>query len=571
MSGLKAAASREEAYRRLAGEEPDLGLFSTGGPFESFPGPVLVVGRNAMILGSNEPAESIAALIRSGGTPELHDAVNAALEGRAAQINPLLLDRQEGSGDVERAYDLMVLPWADAPAALLLGRDITLERSLRAALVESRQRYKDILETACDFIWETDKEGRFTFVSEAGALDYSVPDLIGRPVCDLMAGEQVWTETPFASSRPVERSDVWFRSRGGELVCLRVESLPLEDAQGEWCGCRGLASDVTAQRKADAEQARSSNRDHLVAHVLKVFRGELEPCRMAGTAADELLRALPSSGVALYRRSGDGSFDRLVEAGRPIAWNRLQPMLERLDEQRLESDENRGLIVQPTLFRGECNGALCVQGNREQEAWRAEDLGVVEEFAEQLALVHAQCNRQEELERLSSTDSLTGLLNRGTFIESLARRIARCALAESEAALLYIDVDNLKRFNDVYGHQAGDAALRQVAAIMRRHMRDQDLSGRLGGDEFAMLIEGIGAATARRKAETIVAASAELDGLAACGGETLSLSIGLAIFDPARPEDVNALLARADRAMYAVKKRGKSGVAIIALEEGAEA
>ena len=568
MSGLKAAATRDEGYRRAGGEEPDLGLFSSGGPFESFPGPVLVVGRNAVVLGSNDSAEAIARLVRTGGTPELREAVNAALEGRAAQINPLLLDRQDDNGEVGRAYDLMVLPWADAPAALLLGRDITLERSLRAALVESRQRYKDVLDAASDFVWETDAEGRFTFVSEAGALDHAVPDLIGRPVSDFLAEDQAWTETPFASSRPVEQSDVWFRTRSGRNLCMSVLSLPLHDPAGNWCGCRGRAADVTMERSAGVERAMTSNRDHLVAHVLKVVRGELEPDRMAEVAAQELMRALPAAGVVLYRRVQDGSFQLFTEAGRPIARSRIQPLLEELGPERAESWDDGHLLVQPTLFRGACNGALCVHDSGAKGAWRDEDLGVVEEFAEQLALVHAQCNREEEMERLSSTDSLTGLLNRGTFLDSLARRIARAALSETEVALLYIDVDNLKRFNDDCGHLCGDAALRQVAGIMRRHMRDQDLAGRIGGDEFAMLVEGIGAATARKKAETLVAASAQIDGLCTGEIESLGLSIGVAVFDPARPEDVNAFLARADRAMYAVKKRGKSGVALLSLDEG---
>jgi len=92
----------------------------------------------------------------------------------------------EGGATTERAYDVVVLPWADSTVALVLGRDVTLERSLRAALVESRQRYKDLVEISNDFAWETDAEGRFVFVSPRGALGYPATELVGRPAAELL-------------------------------------------------------------------------------------------------------------------------------------------------------------------------------------------------------------------------------------------------------------------------------------------------------------------------------------------------------------------------------------------------
>ena len=97
--------------------------------------------------------------------------------GRAGQINPLVLNR--GAGTTDLAFDVAILPWGDGASVLVLARDITLERSLRAALIESRQRYKDLVEAASDFAWETDAQGRFTFVSSGGALGYSAAELVG--------------------------------------------------------------------------------------------------------------------------------------------------------------------------------------------------------------------------------------------------------------------------------------------------------------------------------------------------------------------------------------------------------
>ncbi len=187
MARLPATKASKEDYERAVGQAIDLGLFAAGGSFERFPGAVLLTGQNGIVLAANPAAEGVVTLLQGGGSEELRMAIEAALGGRAAQINPLLLTPARGDGGgaegdakgVGQAFDVAVLPWGDGAAALLLGRDITLERSLRAALIESRQRYRDLVEAACDFAWETDAKGNFSFVSTQGALGYSAAELAG--------------------------------------------------------------------------------------------------------------------------------------------------------------------------------------------------------------------------------------------------------------------------------------------------------------------------------------------------------------------------------------------------------
>ncbi len=181
MARLPATKASKEDYERAVGQAIDLGLFAAGGSFERFPGAVLLAGQNGIVLGANPAAEPVVALLQGSASDELRVAIEAALAGRAAQVNPLLLAPTEGTKGAGQTFDVAVLPWGDGTAALLLGRDITLERSLRAALIESRQRYKDLVEAACDFAWETDAEGNFTFVSTQGALGYSAGELVGAP------------------------------------------------------------------------------------------------------------------------------------------------------------------------------------------------------------------------------------------------------------------------------------------------------------------------------------------------------------------------------------------------------
>jgi hypothetical protein len=139
-SGVPSANDLVDSYRRLADEAAPGGLLSAGGSLAQFPGAVLLAGHNGIVLNANELAAPIGQVLQSGQHEELHAAVQAALAGSTAQVNPLLVTATEAGAVVERAFDVVVLPWAGGTVALLLGRDVTLERSLRAALVESRQR-----------------------------------------------------------------------------------------------------------------------------------------------------------------------------------------------------------------------------------------------------------------------------------------------------------------------------------------------------------------------------------------------------------------------------------------------
>ena len=124
MARLPATHASKQDYERAVGQAADLGLFSAGGSFERFPGAVLLVGQNNMVLGANATGEPIAALLKGDGCTELRDAIAAALAGRAAQVNPLLLPPGDDAKTVGLAFDVAVLPWCDGTAALLLGREI---------------------------------------------------------------------------------------------------------------------------------------------------------------------------------------------------------------------------------------------------------------------------------------------------------------------------------------------------------------------------------------------------------------------------------------------------------------
>ncbi len=171
-----------------------------------------------------------------------------------------------------------------------------------------------------------------------------------------------------------------------------------------------------------------------------------------------------------------------------------------------------------------------------------------------------QIIRQEnELSAAARTDGLTGLLNRREFDRLLARQIDIAATGEEAFALLLIDIDHFKQFNDGHGHLAGDDALRQMAASMKSAAREGDSTFRYGGEEFAMILPGLRAEGAFPAAERVRQTIVE-NGVFLADGQHLSLtvSIGVAIYGPKNTPP--KIVDLADRALYAAKAAGRNTV-----------
>ncbi|WP_198373846.1 GGDEF domain-containing protein, partial [Roseomonas rosulenta] len=127
--------------------------------------------------------------------------------------------------------------------------------------------------------------------------------------------------------------------------------------------------------------------------------------------------------------------------------------------------------------------------------WDAEDLAVLRSMAAMLGAVLGFDRMQRELERQASTDPLTGLANRRAFLDALEGR-----LQGAPGALVFLDLDNLKPLNDLHGHEAGDAALRATARLLRGSAAPGDIAARFGGDEFILWIAGADEAAAVARA-----------------------------------------------------------------------
>lgn len=439
------------------------------------------------------------------------------------------------------------------------------DTALRDALLDSRQRWRDLVDMAADFAWETDAEGRFTFVFPDPVLGWSASELLGRPAEDVLAEGPAGTPTfsPFRPDRQRRNVRAWLRRADGRLACLSFAGVPLVDDEGVLIGARGVGRDVTDEERSTGALATALRREALIDAVLHATRTEVLAQGMLAGVARAMMPALGAAGTAVLRRSA-GGFAPVLVVGEALP--ALVATAARLDpgcEARTvvgEGPDGRPVAAAAALQPGGGGGVLLIWRAPGARGWDDEEQALIHTAADFVGLLLAQEAMQAEILRQARTDPLTGLLNRRAFFEEVERRLERLDRQGQPGALLFVDLDNLKPVNDRLGHEAGDAAIRGAAELLRAAVRPSDLVARIGGDEFALWLDGADARIAIARAERLVAdAPLALAHYMAQDAVRMSLSVGIAVRAPGSREATGHLMLRADAAMYAAKRGGKAG------------
>jgi two-component system, cell cycle response regulator len=163
----------------------------------------------------------------------------------------------------------------------------------------------------------------------------------------------------------------------------------------------------------------------------------------------------------------------------------------------------------------------------------------------------------------ASRDDLTGLLTRRAALERVAAEINRAKRDGTSIGVIFADLDNLKQVNDLWGHEAGDQALRIVGRLLQRELRDYDIAARWGGDEFLLLLPGVTRTQAIKVAERLrVMLIATPLPYGDAGPEPLHLSLGVTVAEAAGATGLRALLRQADQALYRAKEEGRNRVCV---------
>lgn len=461
-----------------------------------------------------------------------------------------------------------------------------------------------------DILAITDDRLRIVYVSPSvrEVLGYADHEVIGLTLFDVVHPEDHAVLAALIEER--------FASRAGGTIMHRTlhadggvryleTMIHVVEQDGRLEGAAFIARDVTRRVHEEQRLARELafrqalvelTNDLLAAVDARFFRHALE--RSVELVPDA------QAGSLLLRRD-DGlfafeaavGFDMAVLAGVSLSTTDLHrrhpPQVERVHigsanrnlapatVDRLERANRRGPIrialSVPLVVDGSVHGYLNLDNFERADAFDAEDQAIAEAIAAQVsvALRRRLLERALEAERarfeyLAVRDPLTSLPNRRLFQHRLDQELASVRRRDRRFALLFLDLDGFKQVNDEFGHDAGDALLRAVAAALGGAVRAEDTLARLGGDEFGVLVTDVASAS---DAETV--ARKLLEALAAplaafATAAPLGASIGVAI-GPDHGVDADGLLRAADRAMYAVKARGGHGVGVGEPADGAAA
>jgi diguanylate cyclase (GGDEF)-like protein len=227
----------------------------------------------------------------------------------------------------------------------------------------------------------------------------------------------------------------------------------------------------------------------------------------------------------------------------------------------------------PFMAQGEALGIVSLQMKGSQEDQEASPRSSDESerrlaavLAEQVALALGNLKLRESLKNQSICDPLTGLFNRRYMEESLEREFSRANRSKSSVAIIMIDLDHFKQFNDTFGHLAGDALLRGFGDLLKRSTRGQDIASRYGGEEFAIVLSDSNLAGALQRAESLRQKVKQLS--VEYAGQLLgavSVSIGVALF-PDHGATMSEVLRASDQALYCAKREGRDRVSVWTLE-----
>jgi diguanylate cyclase (GGDEF)-like protein/PAS domain S-box-containing protein len=346
------------------------------------------------------------------------------------------------------------------------------------------------------------------------------------------------------------------RKKNGELYDEAMTITPVRDIQGQIRHFIAIKQDITQRKREEAAAARAQAEiERLAARNQLLLNSAGDG--IYGTDANGLCTFINPAALSLlgYAREEVIGGDSHALFHHHHADGRLYPHAE--CPIHLTQSDGQYRNVEDAFIRK--NGEpfdvnLSVTPIIEAER----NAGVVVVFQD----ITSRKRMQAELQRLATTDTLTGIANRRQFMRQLDLELERVRRYGKPAALLMLDLDHFKQVNDQYGHAAGDAVLRHFVDLTQRRLRRVDIFGRIGGEEFCILLPGTDIDGARDFAEMLcrqVAVSACDAARAASPAIHYTVSIGVASCGDGQ-RDADAILAQADHALYQAKTDGRNRV-----------
>jgi diguanylate cyclase (GGDEF)-like protein/PAS domain S-box-containing protein len=501
---------------------------------------------------------------------------------RRLEANGHVIDFECGmlnkQGQVRRCLTSMRLYQAEG---ILEGSilDITDRKQTEERLSQDHTLLRTLIDNVPDRIYIKDTQGRKIISNIAdwqGSGGKTMEDVLGKSDFDTYPPElaaRYWADDRSVldlGMQIIGREEPGLDSQGNPIWVMSTK-VPLRDGNGKITGLVGIGWDITERKRNELVQnaiyritqaAITSEGINELYHSIHSILGELIPTENFFIALIE-----PASGEISFPYYVDqvdeppvgmtpqqGLTGYIIRTGRPLLATRQeienlvqQSLVERLGSMSVD------WMGAPLKVEGRMIGVMAVQSYTDGIHFHQEDLNLLEFVSTQVAQAIERKRMEEEIRNLSLTDELTGLYNRRGFNLLAGQEVKLAHRIKRSMLLLFGDVDNLKTINDTYGHSQGNQALQEISAILKATFRESDLVARIGGDEFVVLAVD----ASMEKSDVLIN---RIQSFLEKGNQQgdrpyqLSLSLGIAHYDPEVPFTVSELIAQADGRMYLQKQ-----------------
>ncbi len=417
--------------------------------------------------------------------------------------------------------------------------DITERRRAEQALREGEHRYRTLFEGNPMPMWVFDLETlRFLAVNEAAVhhYGYSKDELLEMTIADIRPAEDVPKLRAVLNNLHEKNTGLLVRHKKKDGTLIDVEISSFEFVSGGRLARLVIAADVTERQRAQERLREGEERYRLLfeRNVAGVYRTTVEGrvldvnealAAIFGYTREELLKSIATS---VYF---DEDERRLL-----VAKLRQQKRLTNVEVRMRHSDGRQIWVLENmTLLEGPDGGVI---------------EGTILDITERKAA-------QDQIEYQAYHDVLTGLPNRLLFRDRITVALAHARRTQRTAAVMFLDLDQFKLVNDTLGHTIGDGLLQAVAERLVRCVRAEDTVARMGGDEFTILLADVADGRAVRTVAGKVLETISAPIIVEQNELFVTTSVGIALF-PDHGADAEALLKRADRAMYRAKEAGRN-------------
>ena len=260
---------------------------------------------------------------------------------------------------------------------------------------------------------------------------------------------------------------------------------------------------------------------------------------------------------------GEGITGQVVLTGQPYASTDVSIDTSCKNAEMAALEGIRSVICVPMKNREGPIGCITVY-RKTRDAFSDHELLLLSIFSSEAVQAVEKARMLAELKKQATLDPLTGLYNKRSFMEKLTIEIDRGQRHQHPVALLFIDLDGFKQYNDVHGHLIGDKLIHDFTNILKHSCRRIDILGRFGGDEFVVIAPQTGVDGARHLAEKIRQSTEITEFLQSRSdiNTPITCSIGLTVIDGWHPATAEIALDQADKALYECKKNGKNGFCV---------